>query len=352
MANCAVSSRGWILQEILLAPRALYFGVNQVHWICRSLEACEIWPEGVPPQTHTSMDSHAHLFRSSNDRREFDDVNRWNGIVERYSTLALTHAEDKLVALSGLVEAFQRRTQDEYFWGHWKSTLPLSLNWYIPFGKKSTDEWRAKFGRLSKSCGRRSSIYRAPSWFWASIEGIVDFEKFWGDEDKIVCSVLELHASTTGPDPNNKTGTGQLTLQAPWNTATVLEDNTLLIPCLSSKTHTTQPRWDSDSIPDGTKVDLALTVIFCRRSIRAMRSGKERYEYSGKKLGINALILLPLEDNPGFHMRVGTLYIECEFQGEVIPRTELEAFGLNMVDEDIQNMFVGEESFCRTFKII
>jgi hypothetical protein len=298
------------------------------------------------------MDSHAHLFRSSNDCQEFDDVNQWNGIVERYSTLALSHAEDKLVALSGLVEAFQRRTQDEYFWGHWKSTLPLSLNWYIPFGEKFGEEWWAKFGRLSKSCGRRSSIFRAPSWSWASIDGIVHFAKFWRNNDKIVCSVLELHASTTGPDPNNKAGTGQLTLQAPWNTATVLGDNTLLIPCLSSKTHTTQPRWDSDSIPDGTKVDLALTVIFCRRSTRVMRSGTEPYEYSGKKLGINALILLPLEDNPGFHMRVGTSYIECEFQGEVIPRTELEAFGLNMVDEDIQNMFAGDESFRRTFKII
>ncbi|KAH8588750.1 heterokaryon incompatibility protein-domain-containing protein [Bisporella sp. PMI_857] len=62
MLSCKISLRGWILQEILLAPRSLYFGMNQVHWICQSLDACEIWPGGDPPETRTLMNSHSHLF--------------------------------------------------------------------------------------------------------------------------------------------------------------------------------------------------------------------------------------------------------------------------------------------------
>ena len=42
MYSCEASSRGWILQELLLAPRLLCFGRNQVHWLCQDLEACEI----------------------------------------------------------------------------------------------------------------------------------------------------------------------------------------------------------------------------------------------------------------------------------------------------------------------
>lgn len=43
-----IKSRGWILQEFLLAPRAPYFGRNETHWICSSLEASELWPKGYP----------------------------------------------------------------------------------------------------------------------------------------------------------------------------------------------------------------------------------------------------------------------------------------------------------------
>jgi hypothetical protein len=353
MFNCEISTRGWILQEILLAPRSLYFGMNQVHWICQSLEACEIWPEGVPPETGTLVDSDSHLFRSSNDCQEFDNVNQWNGIVTRYSTLALSHAEDKLVALSGLVKFIQHRTKDEYLWGHWKSTLPLSLNWFIPSGHRYFGDGIAKFGMLSKSCGRRSSIYRAPSWSWASIDGIVDFKQFWDDTRYVnICSVLDVHTSTTGPNPSDGAVDGQLTLRAPWKTATVLGDNRLSMPYFSSKTWTEQPRWDGDSIPDGSKVDLAVTFITWYHFTRHISKGNEQSEHFGRMLSIKTLILLPLEASPGFHMRVGMVSINSEFQEESIPRTELEAFGLKVIDDEIRNISVSEESSLRTFKLI
>jgi len=141
---------------------------------------------------------------------------------------------------------------------------------------------------------------------------------------------------------------GQLTVRAPWKTVMVFE-NTLSMPSFSSKTSTQQPIWDGDFVPDGTEVDLVVTVVTCHDFTRHNGRGEE---HSGQVLGINTLVLLLLEANPGFHMRVGAFFIESEFQEDLIPRTELEAFGLNVIDEDFRNISVDEESSLRTFKLI
>ncbi|OCK73507.1 HET-domain-containing protein, partial [Lepidopterella palustris CBS 459.81] len=44
--NHPLNTRGWILQEQLLAPRALVFAKDQIRWECRSKEACETSPGG------------------------------------------------------------------------------------------------------------------------------------------------------------------------------------------------------------------------------------------------------------------------------------------------------------------
>ncbi|KAK0702794.1 heterokaryon incompatibility protein-domain-containing protein [Lasiosphaeris hirsuta] len=48
VTNEALNKRAWVLQERLLSPRVLHFGRNQVFWECGELEACEIYPGGVP----------------------------------------------------------------------------------------------------------------------------------------------------------------------------------------------------------------------------------------------------------------------------------------------------------------
>ena len=347
MLSCEISSRGWILQELLLAPRALYFGMSQVHWVCQVLEACEIWPKGLP-NVQTLINPHSYLFRSSNHHQKYDDMNQWNYIVERYSTLTLSHTEDKLVALSGLAKFFQHRTQDEYFWGHWKSALPQSLNWFKPSGFRHPNSWKAKTGSAAESCGRRSSVYRAPSWSWASIDGLVGFPKFGYDNEIVICNVLEVHANKTGPNPSNRAVEGLLTVRAPWKTVEVF-GNKLSMSGSSSKAPI-YPKWDGDFIPDGTEVDLVVTFITCNDFTR--HTSEEPFDHSGRMLCINTLILLPLKANPGFHMRVGTVSIDSDFQEDLIPRTELEAFGLNVMDEDFRNISVAEESSFRTFKLI
>ncbi|KAL1647068.1 hypothetical protein SLS58_002838 [Diplodia intermedia] len=48
VSTSPVARRAWVLQELLLAPRILYFCKNQMFWECSELQACEQWPDGLP----------------------------------------------------------------------------------------------------------------------------------------------------------------------------------------------------------------------------------------------------------------------------------------------------------------
>ncbi|KAH8660483.1 heterokaryon incompatibility protein-domain-containing protein [Xylariales sp. PMI_506] len=45
--------RGWVFQERFLAPRVLHFGARQMLWECATLDACETYPMGLPPETQS-----------------------------------------------------------------------------------------------------------------------------------------------------------------------------------------------------------------------------------------------------------------------------------------------------------
>lgn len=63
--------RGWVLQEVTLSPRTLYFCKNQMFWECLSLQACETWPDTMP-QTITASDTKLALVSES--ERQMDPL--------------------------------------------------------------------------------------------------------------------------------------------------------------------------------------------------------------------------------------------------------------------------------------
>lgn len=67
----------------------------------------------------------------------------------------LTFGEDKLIALTGIANVIQKRTNLVLFAGLWKQYLLRELHWH-------TSDPRT-----------RPNVYRAPSWSWASIDGVV-----------------------------------------------------------------------------------------------------------------------------------------------------------------------------------
>ena len=338
MLNSEIASRGWILQEILLAPRAVLFGTDQVHWMCRGLQACEIWPGGNPNTITTEMSS-GLTERYSSFHME-DHAEYWSTIVNRYSTLTLSNASDKLPAIAGVAKLFMQRIGDEYFAGHWKSMLPYSLLWHIPANVYYDGGWMAKYGMLTSACGHPSAEYRAPSWSWASINGIVDFLiDSYGPNVVFLCRMLDVHVDTAGRDPTGRVVDGRITIRAPWAPADRLGDFELqsgVSPGFRKM------MWDGASIADGM-VELAAVAA---EHFQEYRSTQEDQEETRTR--IHGLILLPLQSQTGIYRRVGAFYVEVTLGPEAV----LDAFSLKFSKESLGNVTADDEPCLRTFEIV
>ena len=156
--------RGWVLQERLLAARLIHFGSDQVFWECHELSACETYPEGIPEEILNVAPKYnlteINPRRMPNaPERPLSFAGRWHDLVERYTKCALTMDEDKLIAISGIAKIFQSNLGDDYLAGLWRHDIVAGLLWYVIFG------------------ARRPDRYRAPSWSWASIDGAVAYSR-------------------------------------------------------------------------------------------------------------------------------------------------------------------------------
>jgi hypothetical protein len=88
-------------------------------------------------------------------------------LVPEYTRRALTIATDILPALAGVVASISSYTGDKCLAGIWLNTLHIELLWVaydaphkVPRGKHN------------------NSIYRAPSWSWAALEGESGYENY------------------------------------------------------------------------------------------------------------------------------------------------------------------------------
>lgn len=185
-SNLRLRQRGWVFQEDLLARRTLYFGVDGIYWECLESKLDEAHNAGdgwgtcawCPRDASLTLKYHFHrletLFRgrTSTGTKEsgynFEEFHlRWWGVLEEYTKLDLTQAEDKLVAVHGLIKALETSsgTKLTSVAGHWRQHLPFDLLWATGGGSSMS---------RPNTC-MRSAEYRAPSWSWAAVEGPVRF---------------------------------------------------------------------------------------------------------------------------------------------------------------------------------
>lgn len=81
-------------------------------------------------------------------------------MICKYTSLELTVSSDKLPAISGVAQEYQKITKSRYVAGMWEDTLLSQLLWRAIDFVKRPDE------------------YRAPTWSWASVDGEVDTGTF------------------------------------------------------------------------------------------------------------------------------------------------------------------------------
>lgn len=178
-------TRAWFLQERLMSPRIIHFGVMELLWECDHGLRCECKSEATH-QVYSQANAralYAKLLRSPRSRkpRSLDpnissrkgqwmvksnrDLLPWHDLVEEYSRLLLTRETDRLPALSGIANLLS----NHYLAGLWTDLLPRCLYWTV-----------------DTTCNvfpARPFQHRAPSFSWASVEAPINYHDWFKDLD-------------------------------------------------------------------------------------------------------------------------------------------------------------------------
>ncbi|KAK3954406.1 TOL protein [Pseudoneurospora amorphoporcata] len=159
-----LDTRGWVLQEQMLARRTLMFGKHQLYWECHRGESSECFPDVV---NHSDDDARTHRLSARTRIRtiqtkfsrgellhDFERLKVWALLVAEYSKRRLTKQSDKLVAISGLAEELSNGWNGvTYLAGLWSYCFRQNLLWTCT--------------NVTDSKERNTDV--APSWSWASL---------------------------------------------------------------------------------------------------------------------------------------------------------------------------------------
>ncbi|UPL00335.1 hypothetical protein LCI18_011269 [Fusarium solani-melongenae] len=232
--NSPLRRRAWVLQESYISNRILFLADTQLWWECREALCCESWPTGIPKEV---MDETAY----HHDRKKGGGIQSahsvWRNLVQEYTRCRLTNFSDKLIAMAGLASHLQPSIgADEYVAGFWRSQLPHALCW----------------GELARPIeGFRPSQYRAPSWSWASLEG-VEFHLDRSPDHSVTdtCQILNIHLVHAGKNPYGDLKGGYMLLRGRLFPVTAEGNFTSNFQFLKFPDHTPSPnrtmyaRWD------------------------------------------------------------------------------------------------------------
>ena len=209
-----ISSRAWALQEWILSNRLLVFTTTRIQFICYE---------------HKMRAFHAaynfRLPRSPSMPRERD----WQKIVINFCARNMTKLGDKLPALSGLAKRFSALTNGKwggYLAGLWRTTIVNDLAWR----RERPDSGRTMFLAIPNKSGRCPN--RAPSWSWASIDGIVTFS---GGMPSDLVKIKECYTEpAVGHDHFGQVKSGTLAVQCLYKEASIISHGEDLQLCDAS----------------------------------------------------------------------------------------------------------------------
>ncbi|KAI8931999.1 hypothetical protein NX059_010895 [Plenodomus lindquistii] len=135
-------TRGWAMQEWTLSRRIVFFTSGGISWKCKEVQLCE--------------------FQGPTDLEQYPG---WDALLERYSETEFTFEKDRLIALEGLVSQMRRSRNDDYHYGVWMNDLATHIAW------------------VRRSTWFYEGVIDAPSWSWASKNGMKGFVARFDDRD-------------------------------------------------------------------------------------------------------------------------------------------------------------------------
>jgi len=153
------SSRGWVLQEIGLSPRSVFFDGDQLRWQCRQRCTAEDW---------TYDKDHIQCFSNGFGGPPFDfstatsAYKMWWLWITDFSRRELTYAGDRAPALAGLSSFYANKTGHIPLLGLWSDTLAYDLSW-------EHSSWSRTVIRAQTT----RPFTEFPTWSWLSLMGKV-----------------------------------------------------------------------------------------------------------------------------------------------------------------------------------
>jgi Heterokaryon incompatibility protein (HET) len=189
-----LSERGWCFQERVLSRRILHFASDQMYYECMDGFRGE---EGVYlPNRYDSVHGYvgsypSHRHHASTTNRDLD---QWHNFLCGYGPRKLTKGSDKLPALSGIAEVFSKRLGDRYVAGLWQNSMIEGLLWQGMQLQNAPES-------------------RAPSWSWASVDGICATGLLGRWEP--LATVIDLNVELEGENPYGAVKSGWIKLEAP-----------------------------------------------------------------------------------------------------------------------------------------
>lgn len=225
IADEVLSKRGWTLQERLLSPRTVHYGIQEMYWECQACVLAEdgaylvrefMAPDklaGARPLPLQMQKLNSEDSASEKPKRPWPDP--WHKLVEDYTSRNITFEQDKFPAISGSAKTITKTSGDTYCAGLWRSTIIEDLYWAIEVSEHShycdDPAHDAAMPPPTKSQVTYPKEYRAPSWSWASLDGKI---QFWSLEDKSICAeCIEVKVVPAGKDPFGRLAEGSITLK-------------------------------------------------------------------------------------------------------------------------------------------
>jgi hypothetical protein len=200
LGSAPLNTRAWTFQEVILSRRALVFTEDQMYWQCTSLLESEDGIEHVDQLLgiETSLPPLGLAIRQP-DLSSYKLYYHWLVATQRYSHRKLTFASDKLAALAGITQMFQRVTQDEPLAGLWKKDLQRGLLWSTPpssHGERDLEAIRAlNLPSWSWLSSKTPIEHRVPSRLFSGLAEIAQAQVSW--TDILLISKIQ-HASILG----------------------------------------------------------------------------------------------------------------------------------------------------------
>ncbi|KIV88564.1 hypothetical protein PV10_08235 [Exophiala mesophila] len=198
--------RAWTLQERILASRILHLSAGEMIWECASICACEC---GHLESTTAVTSRRRYDLARLESMTTLERANAWDELALSYQNRHITKDNDRLPALSGLAHRFQTDGLGQFLAGLW-SEFAISMML-----------WEVRKGRVSGA-----SV--APSWSWASVQGLLTRNDPIEENNSFQAVLKDFHCDPATSDPYGAIvqGSGYLQLHSPVLDGTIVRSKT------------------------------------------------------------------------------------------------------------------------------